>query len=460
MKGKATKRALVSSIISIVLCVTMLIGTTFAWFTDTASTAVNKIQAGTLLVDIVDANGNTLEGKELTFVKDEDALDGEEVLWEPGVTYKTGEFYIKNEGNLALKYKVMVSGVSGNTKLLEAIEFTVQKGDADAVALEGWEGVLLPEGETSDALDVEKTKPITIIGHMKESAGNEYQDLAIEGIAITVVASQYTYEYDSIGNTYDENAAYLNTDAEGNIIISNAAELHYLAATSSEEYRNPYDGKTVILTNDIDLAGVEWSPIIARGMTFDGQSHTISNFQVNGTKNLGLFGELHACTIKNLNVTNATVIGVGRVGAIVGQGLGDTVIEGCTVKNSTVTAATWWDPAEKSGQGYWNDGDKVGALIGHFSALNSTLKITNCSVEGCTITGYRDIGGLAGCGSYEATVSGNTVKTTKIVQNLINGYKTITPTTVGEIVGRFDASFTLDTTTNTATEVTLSQITE
>ena len=55
MKGKTTKRALVTSAVSLLLCVTMLIGTTFAWFTDTASTAVNKIQSGTLLVDIVDA---------------------------------------------------------------------------------------------------------------------------------------------------------------------------------------------------------------------------------------------------------------------------------------------------------------------------------------------------------------------------------------------------------------------
>ena len=57
---KATKRALLTSVMALVMCVVMLVGTTFAWFTDTASTAVNKIVAGNLDVDIVDENNNSL----------------------------------------------------------------------------------------------------------------------------------------------------------------------------------------------------------------------------------------------------------------------------------------------------------------------------------------------------------------------------------------------------------------
>ena len=58
--SKSTKRALVSSALAILMCVAMLIGTTFAWFTDTASTAVNKIQAGTLdiALEMKDGDGN------------------------------------------------------------------------------------------------------------------------------------------------------------------------------------------------------------------------------------------------------------------------------------------------------------------------------------------------------------------------------------------------------------------
>ena len=63
--SKSTKRALVSSALAILMCVAMLIGTTFAWFTDTASTAVNKIQAGTLDVQLLDGQGNSLEGATL-----------------------------------------------------------------------------------------------------------------------------------------------------------------------------------------------------------------------------------------------------------------------------------------------------------------------------------------------------------------------------------------------------------
>ena len=100
--SKSTKRALVSSALAILMCVTMLIGTTFAWFTDTASTGVNKIQAGTLDIDIVDADGNSLEGKTMNW-KTADERGQDEVLWEPGCTYNLQEFKIVNKGNLALK---------------------------------------------------------------------------------------------------------------------------------------------------------------------------------------------------------------------------------------------------------------------------------------------------------------------------------------------------------------------
>ena len=57
---KSTKRALLGSVMAMVLCLAMLIGATFAWFTDTASTGVNKIQAGNLdvVLEMKDASGN------------------------------------------------------------------------------------------------------------------------------------------------------------------------------------------------------------------------------------------------------------------------------------------------------------------------------------------------------------------------------------------------------------------
>ena len=215
MKGKATKRALVSSIVSIVLCVTMLIGTTFAWFTDTASTAVNKIQAGTLEVDIVDEEGNSLDGKSLTWkIADGDTKEQEDILWEPGATYELNSFKIVNDGNLALKYEVQITGITGDAKLLDAIDFTAKVGE-NAVALDNLNGAIIPADSTPiNNESVGSTDLITISGTMKTTAGNEYQGLSIDGIGITVLATQYEYEYDSTTNTYDENAPVFEVTPE------------------------------------------------------------------------------------------------------------------------------------------------------------------------------------------------------------------------------------------------------
>ena len=190
---KSTKRALLGSVMAMVLCLAMLVGATFAWFTDTASTGVNKIQAGNLDVQLVDENGNSLEGKTLEFKKAANAAEGEAVLWEPGCTYELPAVYVKNNGNLALKYKVAITGINGSAKLNEVIDWTINDADLSA-------DHSLSAGATSEAL--------TIKGHMQESAGNDYMNESIDGIAITVYATQDTVESDSFHNTYDENAAY------------------------------------------------------------------------------------------------------------------------------------------------------------------------------------------------------------------------------------------------------------
>ena len=207
---RATKRALLTSVMALVMCVVMLVGTTFAWFTDTASTGVNKIQAGNLDIELQmkDNDGNWVkaEGKTLTF-KTKDNRAADKILWEPGCRYELPELRIVNKGNLALKYKITVNGVTGDAKLLEAIDFTAKMGTTE-IALDNLKGAILPNGAapTSAGEAVEVTEPITIKGVMKTTAGNEYQGLSIDGIGITVVATQYTYENDSIDNTYDANA--------------------------------------------------------------------------------------------------------------------------------------------------------------------------------------------------------------------------------------------------------------
>ena len=202
---KATKRALLTSITALVMCVVMLAGTTFAWFTDTATANVNKIQAGNLDValEMLDTAQNkwvTAEGKTLYF---RDKNNETNILWEPGATFNLDTFKIVNKGNLAIKYEITVNGVTGSNKLLKAIDFTVTKGGT-SIDLANLKGVLLPTGKTAGAdEEVGETAAIVISGTMKTSAGNEYKNLTLDGISITVKAMQASYEYDSNGNTYD-----------------------------------------------------------------------------------------------------------------------------------------------------------------------------------------------------------------------------------------------------------------
>ena len=220
---KSTKRALLGSVMAMVLCMAMLVGATFAWFTDTASTGVNKIQAGKLDValEMKDASGNwvSAEGKTLDFVKAADAK-GEAILWEPGCTYTLPELRVVNNGNLALKYKVIITGIQGSAKLNEAIEWTI--GDVAMGAEQH-----LAAGESN---------AFTIKGHMKESAGNEYMNESIDGIAITVVATQDTVESDSFDKDYDAGAEYpvvavANVNTNGDTVLKDKEEDHTIQVT-------------------------------------------------------------------------------------------------------------------------------------------------------------------------------------------------------------------------------------
>ena len=209
---RATKRALLTSVMALVMCVVMLVGTTFAWFTDTASTGVNKIQAGNLDIELemqVTENGETkwvkAEGETLQFKKAA-GHESEEVLWEPGCRYELPALRIVNKGNLALKYKVIINGIEGDAKLNEAIDWTITYGnEIDKLTddINKFEYKMLPKA-AGDADYPSQT--FTIKGTMKKEAGNEYQGLSIDGIGITVVATQYTYEYDSKDNLYDKDA--------------------------------------------------------------------------------------------------------------------------------------------------------------------------------------------------------------------------------------------------------------
>ena len=244
MVNNSTKRALVSSTLAILMCVSMLIGTTFAWFTDTASTAVNAIHSGTLTVDIVKEDGETsIQDQGISFVNVEGKSD---ILWEPGATFTTPVFKIKSTGTLALKYKLVLNGIDGDNDLLDVIRFSVVGEDGTEVNLDEFEGHLTPEASLSEALYIRAT--------MDKAAGNDYQGKTLEGLGITVYATQDTVEKDGTGNEYDQNATYP-------VAVTNADEL--IAALQDKE--------EIVLANDITItSGVETAANLKQTLDFNG----------------------------------------------------------------------------------------------------------------------------------------------------------------------------------------------
>ncbi len=385
MKKNTTKRSLLASVLALVMCVTMLVGTTFAWFTDSASTAVNKIESGTLHVDIVDKDGNSLDGKTLSFKN----VNGDtNILWEPGATFNLDSFRIVNTGKLALKYKVIINGVNGNAKLLEAIDFFVKIGDAEKVALADWEGILLPVGKEpiADKEVVGTTDLITISGTMKKEAGNEYQGLSIDGIGITVVATQYTYENDSNGNTYDQNAPIVNVTPENaqSVLdkLDGYATVKLGAGTYDTLYLRPAKGNANTALKD----GVANYRTITGLTIVGGEGVTVKGIKVGSDVNLSNddFVEVNNLTIQNVTFTsNGSTNGFEATA-------GRSAVNGVTMDGCKMTA----------GEGFEQTGDEGNLYKSKIHVSNVVIK--NCEVDGI----YR----LATFDTVtNATIEGNTI---------------------------------------------------
>ena len=229
MKTMNTKKALIASLLSLVLCVSMLVGSTFAWFTDTASTGVNRITSGNLSVEIQDESGNKLTKLEW---KASDGRAQDQILWEPGCTYTLTPFKIVNTGNLALKYKLVMTGLDGDSELLNVIRFTYKIGTEDFALNE--EGHLAANGG--------ETGLITVSATMASDAGNEYMGKTLDNVKFTVYATQDTVENDSFGNRYDQFATY-----------APSGEMY--TVTNYEEAKRAFAAGGIITVNYLEVAG-------------------------------------------------------------------------------------------------------------------------------------------------------------------------------------------------------------
>lgn len=363
---KTTKRALLSSVMAIVLCLAMLIGTTFAWFTDSASTAVNKIQAGTLDVQLLDESGNSLEGQTLAWQKAA-GHESEEVLWEPGCTYKLQPIVIKNNGNLALKYKIVITGIQGDAELNEAIEWTITNTSATTAL------------DADHPLAAGASDTLTISGHMKESAGNEYQRLSIDGIGITVHATQLASEYDSFGNSYDDRAVY-----EEDVQVEDQP-WHELDAVSTDTVID--GGGNTYAADYQEVALVGQANITIKGVTFQNGLTIYTTYDARGTI------RLENCTIYLNNGTgnpsNASMTqSRADYGLIIGAVSPNVTWEFVNCK------FTAYDNHNFTGTNSYN-----ACILGNCSA--ESISFNGCTFEG---TGKHGIGCSYAYGPDQATI--------------------------------------------------------
>ena len=312
--SKSTKRALISSALALLMCVAMLIGTTFAWFTDTASTGVNKIQAGNLNIELQmkDNNGKWVnaEGKTLPFlVEGKIPAEGTQILWEPGCTYYVPQIRVLNKGNLAVKFEYLPEALGLTGKLAEVLTFTAKTFDKEGN--EDSDINIEPE-----VLEPGEASPAWSFGyHMDENAGNEYQNATATGMCVTVVATQVPYEKDSISDQYDKDATYpvveaadlaekLNELADGSVItvegtvntpltISKPVTINNLTATApvtiassgvtlnaaNIEYKAPKTPALVVNSDVTDVTITNSAITAATGKT---GSHTAVSLPVSG----------------------------------------------------------------------------------------------------------------------------------------------------------------------------------
>ena len=315
-KTKSTKRALIMSALALLACVSMLVGSTFAWFTDSVTSSGNKIQAGSLKIDLelLNTDGSW------TSLKEVDTPIFNYDRWEPGYT-DVKILKVENEGSLALKWVASFKTAAAEIgKLAEAIDVYVKPSatelaySADRASLADWENVgsldafienlsattygsLTPKGTAGD------TAYLGIALKMREEAGNEYQEAFLNPFDIVILATQMTYEEDSFNNQYDKDAIYAE---------------HYAgtAAGLQDAIDAAADGETIALTGNINLNELAASTFAMRAAVADPQlkvpagknvvlnlnGYTLTATSQNTDKNYDMIDVRGTLTVENGNI--------------------------------------------------------------------------------------------------------------------------------------------------------------
>lgn len=479
-----TKKALLMSVISLLLCCSMLIGTTFAWFTDEVKSGVNQILAGNLDVEVY--NSLTVgENK----VGSSTMLFDEITYWEPGVVAYEN-LTVANLGTLALKYQLSVNfdkattnangdtlakvlkvgfvegGIQSTTRegaLTEVnkwlpLESFVQSGKLDSVAQD------LTAAKTSDSYGIVIWwEPSSIDNEFNMNNENKGKIMSIE-LGIKLVATQLTAEDDSFGPDYDAGAPwkggidiswYTQNHNAQEFVLDTAEELAGLAAivngtatndmmrSASTEIHDDFAGRTIKLGGDIDLDGNAWTPIGRIGKTstdftyafkgtFDGQNHTISNLDVNAYGWAGVFGLAHSAQINNLKVSGVSIVANRLAGAVVGQLYGS--IDNCHVEDAEIMVTP--NAVDDS----YDNGDKVGGIVGWLGDNGNNRTLTNCSATDVKLSAYRDVGGIAGYVAYSTKIANNKADDIQITVDQVTHFYGEKDPNAGAIWGRNSVS--------------------
>ncbi len=259
MTKRTTKHALLMSGLALLLCISMLIGSTYAWFTDSVTSTGNIIKSGTLDVTMMWKDA-TAAGAQQTY---KDASAGpifNYELWEPGYV-EAKNLVIENVGSLALKYQLNIVATGEVSELAKVIdvyytdsELTLADRTMTGLGYLGTLDTVLAQLSTtaSGNLAANEKHNVTIALKMQESAGNEYQDKSIgSSFKVELMATQLTSEKDSFDDQYDKMAT-IDTIDELNEALAADYDLIRLGANlaPTESIVIP-EGKTVA----IDLAG-------------------------------------------------------------------------------------------------------------------------------------------------------------------------------------------------------------
>lgn len=402
MKDNRTsvKRSLLVSAIALTLTAALLIGSTFAWFTSTASTGVSKVEAGKLKVTLLNGDKELSSTDVLTWQKAEGQTGT--ALWEPGCTYKLEPITIKNTGSLALKYKIVITGIKGDADLNKVIDWNVNDTALDA----------------DHSLAVGESKDLTISGHMQENADDNYQGKTIDGISITVVATQDTVEYDSNGNQYDK-------DAEYPISVTTGDELQAIVSSATAPVN-------IVLANDITTNNF----VIPadKDVTLDLNGRTVKNAESHTILNQGHLTLTDSSADKSGQIVSCK----GNTAALRNGDNAVCVVEGGTISRDGADGNTW-HTVENFGTMTFNGGKVIANDGKSFAIVNGWNYIPVPGEQKATMT-INDIemtaspNGFKNCAGGTLTMNGGTLRCTTGYWGLSNDSTGVATINGGKII--------------------------